>query len=287
MPIPNDAGTAPGIRAEKGGTLFFALPGVPKEMRHMLDVSVLPELRSWGGEQAIVARRLRCFGAGESTIAEMLGETMARGRNPLVNCTAHTGIITLEVVATAMNRGQAEEMAAGEAVALRKTLGSLVYGVGEQTLAEVVGEALARRRQTIAVAESCTGGLLAAAITDVPGASRYFTCGWITYSNEAKHRELGVPEALIARHGAVSEKVASAMAQGARRRASADVAVSITGIAGPAGGTEHKPVGLVYIAVSHPGGTDTSRHVFSRDRGSVRTRAVQTALDRVRLRLEI
>ncbi len=286
-PIENERGTAPGIRARKDGTWLFALPGVPLEMRHMLDTQVLPELRPFVGGQALAVRRLKCFGAGESTIAEMIGAAMQRGRNPLVNCTVHNGIITLEVVATASDQGQARKMAEQAEHALRAALGKLVYGRDDQTLAEVVGEGLARTGQTLAVAESCTGGLLAELITDIPGSSRYFTYGWVTYSNEAKCRELGVPREMIDRYGAVSEPVARAMAQGARRNAGTDYAIAITGIAGPTGGSEQKPVGLVYISIDSRDGTDTSRHVFSFDRSSVRLRAAQTALNTLRLKLDL
>jgi nicotinamide-nucleotide amidase len=285
--IENEIGTAPGIEAEKGGTLMFALPGVPAEMERMLETSVLPRVRELAWSQAVVARRLKCFGAGESTIAAMLGDAMQRGRNPLVNCTVQAGVITLEVVATSTDRGQAEEMAAKEEAVIRRMLGRLVYGQGDQTLAEVVGERLAQLRQTVVVAESCTGGLLAKLITDIPGSSRYFLCGWITYSDEAKTRDLGVPRELIGTHGAVSEQVAGAMAGGARRNANADFALAITGIAGPDGGTEQKPVGLVYIALSSRNGTDISRFIFSHDRSLVRLRAAQTALDLLRLKLGI
>jgi nicotinamide-nucleotide amidase len=286
-PIANETGTAPGVEAQKGGTVLFSLPGVPSEMERMLEVSVLPRVREIAKSQAIVTRRLKCFGAGESTIADMIGDAMQRGRNPLVNCTVQAGATTLEVVATASNRSRAEEMAAAEEVSLRRALGKLVYGAEDQTLAEVVGEKLAQAGRTVAVAESCTGGLLAKLITDVPGSSRYFLCGWVTYSNESKSRQLGVLPALIETHGAVSEQVAVAMAQGARYNAGADLAVGITGIAGPEGGTEHKPVGLVYIAVSSRDGTDISRYVFPHDRSFVRLRAAQTALDLLRLKLEI
>jgi nicotinamide-nucleotide amidase len=286
-PIDNATGTAPGVEARKGGAVLFALPGVPSEMEQMLEASVLPRVRELAKSQAIVTRRLKCFGAGESTIADMIGDAMQRGRNPLVNCTVHAGVITLEVVATSSDQGQAQEMAAAEEASLRRVLGELVYGVEEQTLAEVVGEKLARAGKTVAAAESCTGGLLAKLITDVPGSSRYFLCGWVTYSNEAKSRELGVLPALIETHGAVSEQVAVTMAQGARHKAGTDFAIGITGIAGPEGGSEHKPVGLVYIAVSSRDSTDISRHVFAHDRSTVRLRAAQTALNLLRLTLEI
>ncbi len=196
-------------------------------------------------------------------------------------------MITLEVVATSLDRSKAEEMAAEEEASLRRVLGKLAYGAEDQTLAEVVGRKLVQAGKTLAVAESCTGGLLAKLITDVPGSSRYFLCGWVTYSNESKSRQLGVLPALIETHGAVSEQVAVAMAQGARYNAGADFAVGITGIAGPEGGTEHKPVGLVYIAVSSRDSTDISRYVFPHDRSSVRLRAAQTALNLLRLKLEI
>jgi nicotinamide-nucleotide amidase len=256
-------------------------------MRHMLDTLVLPELQSLVRGQAIAVRRLKCFGAGESKIAEMIGDAMQRGRNPLVNCTVQTGVISLEVVATAGEQAQAEEMAQREERSLRALLGQLVYGSDDQTLAEIVGEQLVGQGRTLAVAESCTGGLLAKMITDVPGSSRYFTYGWVTYSNEAKSRTLGVPARMIEEYGAVSEPVARAMAEGACRNAGTDYALAITGIAGPGGGTEQKPVGLVYIAVDSQDGTDTSRYVFSSDRNSVRVRAAQTALNILRLKLDL
>jgi nicotinamide-nucleotide amidase len=194
-----------------------------------------------------------------------------------------TFVISLEIVATATDWAEAERMAQQEERSLRELLGKLVYGVEDQSLAEVVGEGLIRMGRTLAVAESCTGGLLAKLITDIPGSSGYFTYGWVTYGNEAKSRELDVPAEMIETYGAVSEQVARAMAQGARRRAGTDYAIAITGIAGPGGGTAQKPVGLVYISVDSQGGTDTSSHVFSFDRSSVRLRAAQTALNILRL----
>lgn len=286
-PIENLKGTAPGIRAEFNGKVLFSTPGVPVEMRHMLESSILPELRRLAVGQVIVVRRLKCFGAGESMIAQMIGDAMERGRNPLVNCTVHDGVITLEVVATAARPDEAEALAVKKEQSLRAALGTLVYGEDNQTLAEVVGQRLADLGKTLAVAESCTGGLLASLITDVPGSSRYFTYGWITYSNAAKQTELMVPAELIDKHGAVSEPVARAMAQGARRRSGADYAVGITGIAGPDGGSELKPVGLVYIAVDSRDGAETSRYVFPWDRSAVRLRAAQTALNLLRLELTI
>jgi len=283
--LANNLGTACGIMAEAKDKLFIALPGVPAEMKQMFEESVLGELKKLAAGQAIVVRRLRCFGTGESNIAELLGPLMERVRNPLINCTADCGLITLTITATAKNKAEAQQMAEQEEKLLRNRLGELIYGTDQQTLAEVVGEKLARQKKTLAVAESCTGGTLAKLLTDIPGASRYFTFGWVTYSDSAKTGELGVPADLIEKHGSVSEQVARAMAKGARKRATADYAIAITGIAGPTGATEQKPVGLVYISIDYSSGTETRRFMFSGDRDSIRLRAARTALNMLRLKL--
>ncbi len=285
--LANNLGTAPGIMAEYKSKLFFALPGVPAEMKQMFEESVLPKLKKLATGQAVEIRKLKCFGTGESNIAELLGALMQRGRNPLVNCTVHCGVITLTIVATAEDENKAVQMAEREKKSLQDKLGELIYGTGEQTLAEVVGEKLAQQNKTLAVAESCTGGTLAKLITEIPGASRYFTYGGVTYSNFAKTTELGVPEEVIEKYGAVSEQVAEAMAQGARRKAATDFAIAITGIAGPSGAIENKPVGLVYISIVDSDNIfDTKRYIFSGDRESIRLRAAQTALNMLRLRLK-
>jgi nicotinamide-nucleotide amidase len=286
-PLLNTLGTAPGIMAEVKSKLIFSLPGVPSEMKRMFTESVLPELRRFTGGQAIVIRKLKCFGAGESTIAEMLGSACQRGRNPLVNCTVESGIITLHIIASSKEKNTARQMAEKEEKKIRNILGELVYGTAEQSLAQVVGEKLARQEKTLAVAESCTGGIVAKLLTDIPGASKYFTHGWITYSNAAKTGELGISADLIDKYGAVSEQVAQAMACCARNKAQTNFAIGITGIAGPDGGTEQKPVGLVYISVDSDNGCDTKHCLFSHDRASIRIRAAQSALNMLRLKLNI
>jgi nicotinamide-nucleotide amidase len=292
--IENNLGTAPGIRAdstsspraELKGKLFFVMPGVPFEMKQMFEESVFPELQRFAGKQAVFVLKLKCFGAGESVIAEKLGDLMQRGRNPLINCTVHFGVITLHIIATAEDKDKAQEMAEKCEKTLQNALGELIYGTGEQTLAEVVGAKLAQQKKTIAVAESCTGGTLAKLLTDIPGASRYFTYGWVTYSYIAKITELGVKADLIKEDGAVSCGVAEAMAKGARERAGTDFAIGITGIAGPSGGSEQKPVGLVYISVNSDGGCETKRFTFAaHSRDFIRLQAAQTALNMLRLKL--
>jgi len=285
--LVNNIGTAPGIIAEKEGKLFAAMPGVPVEMKRMFEESVLPELEKLSDRQVIVLKRLKCFGAGESTIAEMLGSMMQRGRTPLVNCTVDAGVITLHIIAAAENKEQTQRLADKDERAIRKKLGELIYGEGEQSIAEVVGEKLAERGETVAVAESCTGGELAKLITDVPGASRYFKQGWVTYSNESKISELDMPAELIERYGAVSFEAAEAMAKQARKISGADYAIAITGIAGPTGATEQKPLGLVYISVDSGKGCETRRFVFPNNRELMRIRSAQAALNMLRLILQV
>ena len=279
-----NVGTAPGILARHNGKILIALPGVPWEADKMFK-SVIPELKGFAGTQAIEVCRLKCFGAGESAIAEMLGDKMLRGRNPIINCTVHEGIITLHIVASAENKEKARQMCDNEEKILREILGDLVYGSGDETLAEVVSQKLLSQKKTISTAESCTGGLLSKMLTDIPGSSNYFNYGWITYSNEAKITQLNVPSDLIEQYGAVSEQVAKAMAHGARKNSGTDFAIAITGIAGPAGGSEQKPVGLVYICIEYDGGCDIRKYLLSFGREFIRLRAAHTALNMLRQRL--
>lgn len=283
--LENNLGTAPGFMVCKNDKLFFVMPGVPVEMKQMFEQSILVKLSEFGGGQVVIVRKLKCFGTGESKIAELLGDLCDRGRNPLINCTVRTGVTTLHIIATASDKVKAQEMAEKDEKLIVGLLGELAYGRGEQTLAEVVGEKLARQKKTIAVAESCTGGWLAKLLTDTPGASKYFTHGWVTYSDSAKISELGVSADLIERHGAVSEQVVVAMAQGARGKTGADYAIGITGIAGPTGASEQKPLGLVYIAVDCNAGCEIKRCLLLHDRGSIRLRAALTALNMLRLKL--
>lgn len=281
--IKNENGTAPGIMAKYQDKTIVCMPGVPYEMKKMFDDSVLQIFD--GAEKIVISRKLRCFGAGESTVAENLGDLMERGRNPLINCTVDGSVITLHIVATAGNAEAARSMIAEDETRLRGILGPIIYGTESETLAGAVGKILASKKKTIAVAESCTGGLIAKMLTDNPGSSDYFSYGWVTYCNEAKVSELGVDGDIIASHGAVSEAVAAEMAAGARKKAGSDIGIGITGIAGPGGGSEQKPVGLVYICIDIGGESVVKRYVFPHGREKVRLRAALTALDILRLRL--
>ncbi|MHC4122796.1 MAG: competence/damage-inducible protein A [Planctomycetota bacterium] len=287
--IENPYGTAAGIMAEEKNLLLFATPGVPSEMKKMFEDSILPQLRNiaFGQNLDIFVKKLKCFGTGESKIAQKIGTVMQRHRNPQIDCTVDFGTITLHIVASAKGKSMAEQLAKEDEKLLKDTLGNLIYGEDAQTLAEVVGRLLAGQGKTIAVAESCTGGMLAKLLTDIPGASRYFTYGWITYSNQAKANQLDIPLELIEKYGAVSEQVAEAMAIAAGNKSGADFAIGITGIAGPTGATEQKPVGLVYISLSSDNRFRTERFIFSYDRPTIRFLTAQTALNMLRLELLI
>lgn len=283
--IPNSIGTAPGVFAHKDNAMIFCLPGVPSEMKIMFDDFIVPRVIQSADRQFVISRRLKCFGTGESMIAEKIGDMMLRGRNPLINCTVSDGVITLHIVATASDSSAAEVMIRKDQTLLCEMLGDWVYGTGDQTLAEVVGYRLSQAGKTIAVAESCTGGLIAKMLTDTPGSSRYFAYGWVTYGNQAKQSELGVDPALLNQYGAVSEPVVRAMAEGALRKSGADFAVAVSGIAGPEGGTEQKPVGLVYIGVATPDQTMVQESRFLNSRPMIRRRTALTALNLVRLQI--
>jgi nicotinamide-nucleotide amidase len=284
--IENGLGTAPGIFYKNDKKIIAAFPGVPSEMKQMFDKSVLPRIKKIACGEFLIIRKVRCIGAGESVVAEMLGDLMSRGRNPQINCTVNCGIITLYVVARAEKKGKAETMAAKDIERLYSILGKLIYGLDEQSLAEVVGQKLVEKKKTLAMAESCTGGLIAKMITDVAGSSRYFNRGWVTYSNESKISELGVGKKIIDQYDAVSGEVSAAMARGARQKSGADYAIAVTGIAGPQGGGEQKPVGLVYVSIACAEGINTEKFLFGpRDRDFIRIRTSQNALNLLRLKL--
>ncbi|MCK5270265.1 MAG: competence/damage-inducible protein A [Sedimentisphaerales bacterium] len=293
--LENNVGTAPGITAQIGKTPVFFLPGVPAEMKVMFDKSVKDKLRqkvSAGGTKKVYAyRTLHTYGAGESSIAEMLGDMMSRGRNPVVNCTAAHSIVSIRIISRGADEKTARVLIEPVERELRKRLGTFIFGSDEDTLAGVVGGLLRRNGVTVAVAESCTGGLLAKELTDISGSSSYFMAGWVTYSNDAKAHFLQVNPKTLERYGAVSEQVACELARNACREAQTDYALSITGIAGPTGGIagptgskEEKPVGLVYIGLADRDGVEVVRSVFPGSRDCVRRRAVYSALNFLRLR---
>ena len=280
--LPNPIGTAPGFSIEERGTLFFCMPGVPREMHKMMDEQVLPRItRRAGDSQVVRARLLRTFGTGESMLDDQLKDVAASGDVSLGFRTSFPDNY-LRPVARGATVEEAEAKLERVCEQIRERLGAIVYGEGDDTLPMVVGRLLREHGVTLALAESCTGGLVAEQITEVPGSSAYFLGGVVAYSNEAKARFLGVPQALLDEHGAVSEPVVRAMAEGVRERFGADLGVATTGISGPEGGTAEKPVGLVHIALARAEGTHAEHFVFPLDRHRHRRLTAQAALDWVR-----
>lgn len=290
-PIDNTAGTAPGIHAtatrpgNRQPADIFVMPGVPKEMTIMFQRDILSILRDRSNGGVILSRTLHTFGLGESNVAELLGDLMDRRRNPSVGTTVSGGIVSLRINARSTSWQTAERELAATEQACRDALGDLIYGADGCTLPEVVGQLLRSRSHTVATAESCTGGLLAKYLTDIPGSSDYFRYGWVTYSNQAKTALLDVPPKTLQQHGAVSEPTVLAMATSARIRSNADFALSVSGIAGPTGGLPHKPVGTVCIALADRDSVTARTFIFSGDREMIRDRSAKMALTLLRYRL--
>ncbi len=286
--LPNPTGTAPGmIWTPRPGFTILTFPGVPSEMRAMWQATAAPWLQAAGlAEGVFVSRMLRFWGVAESNLAEQMADLL-EAANPTVAPYAGAGQVKLRITARAASMAAAEALLAPVEAEIRARTGALCFGVDDDSLASVVLDQLRRRGQTLAVAESCTGGGLGAALAAVPGASDVLMGGVIAYANSVKQGLLGVPAALLDTHGAVSDPVASAMAEGARRSTGADWALAITGVAGPGGGSGEKPVGLVHIAVAGPAGCSSEgvRFGSSRGRSWIQALAAGEALNRLRLAL--
>src|SRR5919206_767679 len=285
--IPNPLGTAMGALLEADGTLFATLPGVPSEMKRMFEETLEPMIREHS-EGSIISRTLWFAGIGESALAEQVQEFLD-ANDPTVAPLAGQGKVRLRITTRATTPEEAEEKIAPVEREILFRLGDYYFGEDDETLESAVGRLLKEQGVTLALAESCTGGLLAKRLTDIAGSSAYFKEGLVTYSNESKERLLGVPHEMLIEHGAVSEPVARKMAEGVRARAGADYGLSVTGIAGPDGGTEEKPVGLVFVGLSDAEGTFVERldlSAWARSREAIRERSANRALDILRLRIE-
>ena len=288
--LENARGTAPGLWIEQSGTRILLLPGPPGEMLPMLEQVIAEHLRPSAGGRGLFRRVIRITGRPESDVDAVAQPVYAKWVSaPIPIATtilAKMGQIELHLTADAPSADEGEtalELAVGELVAV---LGPSVYSTDGRGLEAVLGDLLVAKGMTIAVAESCSGGLLASRITDVPGSSAYFERGVVCYSNRAKIEWVGVPEALIAAHGAVSEPVAEAMAAGVRDLAASSVGIGITGIAGPGGGTPEKPVGTVAIAVVTPSARSVRTFQFVGPRDMVKFQSTQTAMNMLRMLLQ-
>ena len=266
---------------------ILTFPGVPSEMRAMFEATAEPWLQRHGGATGVfVSRLLRFSGIGESNLAEQVADLL-EWENPTVAPYASLGDVKLRLTACGGSADAAEALLDPVEAELRRRTGQHCYGTNDDSLASVVLALLQRSGQTLSVAESCTGGGLGAALTAVPGSSAVFAGGVIAYSNAVKQQLLDVPADLLERHGAVSDPVVAAMAEGVQRRLGTDWSIAVSGIAGPGGGTDAKPVGLVHLAICGPDGCVATAERFGdrRGRGAVQQLTVIRALDRLRRRL--
>jgi nicotinamide-nucleotide amidase len=283
--LPNPNGSAPGLFIDHEGVAIALLPGPPREMKPMFENHVLPKLASRSGSVKVVRRMLRVAGLGESAVDEKIAPIYTQYENPQTTILFNQSEIEIHLTARGRTHEEADALLDRLSAQLEERLGDAVFSFAGEKMEEIVGLKLTLGGYTLAVAESCTGGLVAQRLTEVPGSSKYFVEGAVTYSNQAKTRTLGIEPALVLQHGAVSAEVAEAMADGIRKRAGTDFGLAVTGIAGPGGGSEEKPVGLVYIALSDELQTTHRKLQIPGDRQLVRWRSSQAALDLLRRRL--
>ncbi len=282
--LPNPVGTAPGFGVRLRECVAYFLPGVPREMKKMFEEQVAPRVRALAPNN-LFQSRLRTFGLPESAVGEKLAGVEQAFPGTTIGYRAHFPEIEVKVLARAASHAAARDLCERATAEVRGRLGKHVFGEGEDTFAGIVGRALRARGFTLAIAESCTGGLVGHMLTSEPGASDFLLLDAVTYANSAKSRVLGVDEETIRWHGAVSSEVAAAMAEGAKRVSGADVALSLTGVAGPSGGTDEKPVGTVYFALARPDGTlEVHQRVFASTggRAHIQTLAAYAGLQMVR-----
>ena len=283
--LPNDRGTAPGQWIEQDGKILFLLPGPPKELKAMFERQILPRLKERLPALVIRTRHFRVAGMGESDLDQQIAPVYTKYTNPMTTILAGAGDIHIHLRARCETAEEAERLLAEVATPIEKILGDRIYSHGGESLEEVIGERLKSTGRTMSVAESCTGGMVAERVTSVPGSSKYFRGGFLTYTDEVKTQLLGVSPDLLAAEGAVSEAAAREMAIGARNVLGTTFALSVTGFAGPDGGTEANPVGTVYIGLASDGTCDVRRVQFIGDRERVRMLASQSALDLLRRKL--
>jgi nicotinamide-nucleotide amidase len=283
--LRNDWGTAPGVHfATKDGKHVFLMPGVPREMKGLLAERIVPWLKEhFPTSNAIVLHSLHCFGVGESMIGERIKPLMQPGLNPNVGTRVGGGTVTVRLVATAETEEKAKALLVPVAAQVREAMKDGYFGEGDLTIASAALNGLLKKKATVALAESCTAGLVASMLAEIPGASNALLEGGVVYSNDAKMRTCGVKAATLQAHGAVSAETAAELAEGIRQRAGATIGLSVTGIAGPGGGTEKKPVGLVFYGVATEKGVKTYEKMFAGlDRNILRERASTFALDFIR-----
>jgi nicotinamide-nucleotide amidase len=285
QPIPNFSGTAPGELIEKEGKIFIVMPGVPGEMEGMMNNFVIPFFAGRGPSQRILHRTLKTTGIPESLLAARLpGIEAMLGDDTLAYLPSPTGV-RLRISVIRPSQEECELRADELETFIRERAGKFIYATGEEELEGTLGRLLTEQHLTIAVAESCTGGMIAHKLTNISGSSNYFERGVVVYSNESKTALLGVPSQVIAEHGAVSEETAIALARGVRESAGTSIGLSTTGIAGPTGGTADKPVGLVWIGYADEESSFALKLYLGEERLRIKERATQAAMELVRRKI--
>ncbi len=284
--IQNERGTAPGMLFEKDKTMFIFMPGVPFEMKYMMTEHILPILKERFTSQVIIHKNIMTYGAPEARLAEMLSgfEKELPGEISLAYLPS-SGVIKLRLTAKGTDRDLLTGIIVEQVKKLYRTIPELIYGEDEKSLEKVIGELLKERKQTVSTAESCTGGKIAEMITSIAGSSAYYKGSVIAYDNSLKKHLLGVPDDLIKKYGAVSRQVVEQMALGARKLMGTDFSVATSGIAGPDGGTDSKPVGMVWIAVSSDKGTIAEKYIYGSERIQNILRFSNAALNLLRLQI--
>jgi nicotinamide-nucleotide amidase len=265
--LENRTGTAPGMWFEKNSTIYVSMPGVPHEMKYLMTEHVLPELTKRFTSQVIIHKNIMTYGIPEAMLAEKL-ETFEKELPALLKLAylPASGVIKLRLTATGKSRQEVQQTADEQVRKLYSIIPDFIYGENEDPIEKVIGKLLKEKKATLSTAESCTGGTVASMITSIPGSSAWYVGSVIAYSNDIKSRVLGVPEGVILKHGAVSREVVSILASGARKIFKTDYSVATSGIAGPDGGSEEKPVGTVWIAVASPEGVIAEKYVFGNER---------------------
>jgi len=283
--LPNPNGSAVGMMLEDNGKFLVVLPGPPRELKPMFENHVLARLTEAAGDVLVRRRLLRVSGMGESAVDEKIAPIYMSYPSVQTSILFTRTEIEIHLAARSESEPEAESLLDELSQKLADALGPALFSRRGETMEETVGELLRAKRQTLSVAESCTGGLLAMRLTDVPGSSEYFMEGAVTYSNEAKMRRLGVSAEILESNGAVSSQTAEAMASGMREKSSTDFAIAVTGVAGPGGGSEEKPVGTVFIGYADNEQSKSVKFVFPGDRELIRWRSSQAALDYLRRQL--
>ena len=282
--LENNHGTAPGAILKKDNKMIVVLPGPPREMKPMFEDAVKPYLEKYTNS-VLVSRILRTFGIGESLLEEEIIDIIKEQTNPTIAPYAKDSEAILRITAKADNKEEAENLIKPVVDKIKERVGEYIYGEGETSLEDEVSKLLVKKNLTIAVAESCTGGLVSSSLINYPGISSVFMEGCVTYSNEAKISRLGVKKETLDKYGAVSEQTAMEMAKGIAKNLNTNIGLATTGIAGPQGGSEEKPVGLVYIGIYINGETFVRKFVFNGERQMIRLRATKNILNELRLKL--